>query len=87
MLPSANVRLEGGGTTASDTQQIRLVNPHNAGNWIVRTNNWVYTNTSLGHGSVSKRCGHQCATLNRQEQTTGRPGCFWVKKCSTDVDR
>jgi Carboxypeptidase regulatory-like domain len=39
--------------TASDTQQIRLVNPKNSGNWIVRTNNWKYSSPGPGHGSVT----------------------------------
>ena len=41
--------------TASDTQQLRLVNPKNAGNWIVRTNNWQYSASQPCHGSVTNQ--------------------------------
>ena len=37
----------------SDVQNIRIVNPKKAGSWVVRTNNWSYTLTSAGHGSVT----------------------------------
>lgn len=44
-------------SSTSDTQNIRIVNPKNAGYWQVRSNSWQYGSTSQRKGTVTNGVG------------------------------